>query len=222
MKKALTLVFSIAVVCSVFAAQSFAHGGHWHGHHGHHGKKHAQVFRGTLAPVTGATGATGATGSTSRTWKSGKSWHRHGKRSRHRARMTGPIGIAQWTQNSQKFKFVAAVKGLGASSSYTVAIYADADGQGCASTSNTPLGAPAIPALATNSRGYGWVKARGSRSDVSLDPAGDYYVKVTDSAGAAVLCGDIKLKGKRGWHSGNCGGSTGGTGPTAAVGRHKH
>ncbi len=219
MKKALTIVGSLALIIGVFSAQAFAHGGaRGHGQHGWHGKKHAQVYRGVLLPPTGATGATGAT---SRTVKPRVSRHAGKHRSRHgqRAWASGPIGGAQWVQNSTRFSFKVGVKNLAPSTTYNVAIYGETDGQGCASTTNTALSAPTVPPLTTDTRGKGKTKVSGAVADASLDKATKYYVKVADSSGATVLCGKLYRFGKYASHWRGCGFGLGGARHTSG-GKH--
>src|SRR5689334_15563967 len=132
MKKTLMILSAVLVVIGVSAANSVAH-------NGNHGSSRAQIYRAQRLPVsstpgpslavTVGTGATGATGSTASPGA------------------TGPVGRAQLVQNETRYNFGAHVTGLTAGGVYPVAIYLDVDGQGCASTSNTPLSPPAIPSM---------------------------------------------------------------------------
>jgi hypothetical protein len=184
MKKTLTLISAMLVVAGVMATTSLAHDSN---KKGNHGSSRAQIFRATLAPVvpatptattagaTGATGATGGTGSTS----------------------TVPSGKAQWVQNKKRYNGYVKVRNLTPATTYTAAIYLNADGQGCASSSNTALNPPVIKSFTTNSTGKGGTHAHGKLNSVKLDSAKTYYVRVNDAAGNAVLCGDLKLKTKK-------------------------
>jgi hypothetical protein len=180
MKKTLTLISAMLVVAGVMATQSLAHDSN----KGNHGSSRAQIFRATLAPVppivptaavAGSTGETGATGSTT----------------------TGPSGRAQWVQNKKRFNGYVKVRNLTPATVYTAGIYANTDGQGCASTTNTVVGPPAIKSITTNATGNGSTHAHGKLSAFKLDTTKTYYVRVNDATGAAVLCGELKLKTKK-------------------------
>ncbi|MGH2958875.1 MAG: hypothetical protein ACRDKE_04675, partial [Solirubrobacterales bacterium] len=123
MKKTLTLISAMLVVAGVMATTSLAHNSNTKGNHG---SSRAQIFRATLAPVVpvvdptpsvsaaGATGETGATGATGGT-------------------TAVPSGKVQWVQNKKRYNGYVKVRNLTPSTTYTAAIYLNADGQGCAS-----------------------------------------------------------------------------------------
>ncbi|MBJ7354375.1 MAG: hypothetical protein JHC98_06080 [Thermoleophilaceae bacterium] len=183
MKKTLTLISAMLVVAGVMATQSLAQDNN----KGNHGSSRAQIFRATLAPVvsvqptatvagsTDATGATGETGSTSAT----------------------PSGRAQWVQNKKRFNGYVKVRNLTPATVYTAGIYENADELGCASATNTLVGPPSIKSITTDAAGKGSTHAHGRLSAFKLDATKSYYVRVNDATGAAVLCGDLKLKTKK-------------------------
>ena len=181
MKKTLTLISAMLVVAGVMATTSLAHDSN---KKGNHGSSRAQIFRATLAPVVpvvptaavaGATGATGATGGTGAT-------------------STVPSGKAQWVQNKKRFNGYVKVRNLMPATTYTAAIYMNADGQGCASTTNTALTPAVIKSFTTDAAGNGKRNAHGALSTFKLDSTKSYYVSVSDAAGAVVLCGELKAK----------------------------
>jgi hypothetical protein len=185
MKKTLTLISAMLLVAGVMATQSGAHDSH---QKGNHGSSRAQIFRATLAPVGpvpaptiatyGATGETGATGGSGTT-------------------TSVPSGRAQWVQNKKRYNGYVKVRGLAPATTYTAAIYLNADGQGCASSTNTALTLPLLKPITTNASGNGTTHTHGKTSAVKLDKTKAYYVRVNDATGAAVLCGDLKLKQKK-------------------------
>lgn len=177
MKKTLTLIASIVVIAAVMAAPSFANNSK---KNGNHGSSRAQIFRATLAPVTppvtptlATAGASGETGA------------------------TGPSGRAQWTQNKKRYNGYVKVRNLTPAATYTASIYLDVDGTGCASATNAALNPPVIKPILTDAAGNGKVNTHGKLSTFTLDKTADYYVRVNDAAGAAVLCGDLKYKAKK-------------------------
>ena len=178
MKKTLTLISAMLVVAGVMATTSLAHDSN---KKGNHGSSRAQIFRATLAPVVpvvptaAVAGATGETGATS----------------------TVPSGKAQWVQNKKRFNGYVKVRNLMPATTYTAAIYLNADGEGCASATNTALLPAVIKPFTTDSTGKGDTHAHGKLSSVKLDGAESYYVRVNDAADAGVLCGDLKLKTKK-------------------------
>lgn len=181
MKKTLTLISAMLVVAGVMATTSLAHDSN---KKGNHGSSRAQIFRATLAPVVevvptattaGATGETGPTGATP----------------------TGPHGKAQWVQNKKRYNGYVKVRNLTPATTYTAAIYLNADGQGCSSTTNTALVPPVIKPIVTDAAGNGRANTHGKLSTFALDKTKSYYVRVNDAAGTAVLCGELKLKAKK-------------------------
>lgn len=181
MKKTLTLISAMLVVAGVMATTSLAHDSN---KKGNHGSSRAQIFRATLAPVVevvptvttaGATGETGPTGATP----------------------TGPHGKAQWVQNKKRFNGYVKVRNLTPATTYTAAIYLNADEQGCASTTNTALLPAVIKPFTTDAAGNGKRNAHGALSTFKLDSTKSYYVSVSDAAGTAVLCGELKYKAKK-------------------------
>jgi hypothetical protein len=188
MKKTLTLISAMLVVAGVMATTSLAHDSN---NKGNHGSSRAQIFRATLAPVapvptptiasSGATGETGATGATGGTGST----------------TSVPSGRVQWVQNKKRYNGYVKVRGLAPATTYTAAIYLNADGQGCASATNTALNPPAIKSLTTNSTGKASRSVHGKLSAFKLDKTKSYYVRVNDATGAAVLCGELKLKAKK-------------------------
>jgi hypothetical protein len=183
MKKTLTLISAMLLVAGVMATQSGAHDSN----KGTHGSSRAQIFRATLAPVAvvnptaataGATGVTGPTGSTPPT-------------------TSVPSGRAQWVQNKKRYNGYVKVRGLKPATAYTAGIYLNADGLGCASTTNTVLDPPALKTITTNSKGNGSTHKHGKTVAFKLDKTKSYYVRVNDATGAAVLCGELKLKQKK-------------------------
>jgi hypothetical protein len=189
MKKTLTLISAMLVVAGVMASQSLAHDSK-----GNHGSSRAQIFRATLAPVvnvdpsitaSGSTGETGATGSTGTTGSTGPA-------------TSVPSGRAQWVQNKKRYNGYVKVRGLTPATTYTAGIYLNADGQGCASSSNTAAtGTPGLKTITTDANGKGSTHAHGKRSAFALDTTKTYYVRVNDATGAAVLCGDLVYKTKK-------------------------
>lgn len=184
MKKTLTLISAMLVVVGVMATTSLAHDSN---KKGNHGSSRAQIFRATLAPVVevvptataaGATGETGATGGTGAT-------------------STVPSGKAQWVQNKKRFNGYVKVRNLTPATTYTAAIYLNADGQGCASTTNAALLPAVIKSFTTDAAGNGKRNAHGALSTFKLDSTKSYYVSVSDAAGTAVLCGELKYKAKK-------------------------
>jgi hypothetical protein len=191
MKKTLTLISAMLVVAGVMATQSLAHD-----NKGNHGSSRAQIFRATLAPVAvvnptlataGSTGETGGTGATGGTGGTGST-------------TATPSGRAQWVQNKRRFNGYVKVRHLTPATSYTAGIYLNADGQGCASTSNTLVGPPSIKPITTDASGNGGTHAHGKLSAFALDKTKAYYVRVNNAAGAPVLCGDLVLKVKKAKH----------------------
>lgn len=173
MKKTLTLIASIVVIAAVMAAPSFAK-------NSNHGSSRAQIFRATLAPVTPPVGPTGPTvGSYGETGA------------------TGASGRVQWTQNKKRHNGYVKVRKLTPATTYSASIYLDVDGTGCASTTNAALNPPVIKPIVTDAAGNGKVNTHGKLSTFALDKTKDYYVRVNDAAGAAVLCGDLKYKTKK-------------------------
>ena len=178
MKKTLTLISAMLVVAGVMATTSLAHDSN---KKGNHGSSRAQIFRATLAPVVpvvptaAVAGVTGETGATS----------------------TVPSGKAQWVQNKKRFNGYVKVRNLMPATTYTAAVYLDADGQGCASATNTALTPAVIKPFTTDASGNGKRSAHGALSTFGLDKTKAYYVSVSDAAGAAVLCGELKLKAKK-------------------------
>ena len=178
MKKTLTLISAMLVVAGAMATTSLAHDSN---KKGNHGSSRAQIFRATLAPVVPVVptatiaGATGETGATS----------------------TVPSGKAQWVQNKKRFNGYVKVRNLTPATTYTAAIYLNADGQGCASTTNTALTPAVIKSFTTDAAGNGKRNAHGALSTFGLDKTKTYYVSVSDAAGTAVLCGELKYKAKK-------------------------
>ena len=174
MKKTLTLISAMLVVAGVMATTSLAHDSNKKGNHG----SSAQIFRAALAPVVpivptaAVAGVTGETGATS----------------------TVPSGKAQWVQNKKRFNGYVKVRNLTPATTYTAAVFLDADGQGCASTTNTALLPAVIKPFTTDANGNGKRNAHGALSTFKLDSTKSYYVSVSDAAGAVVLCGELKAK----------------------------
>lgn len=181
MKKTLILISSLLVVAGVFSAQAFANGAkHGDSNRGHHGKKsHINVWSAKLTPP-GATGPTAAVA-------------HYGK---HNATPTGPIGRATFAQNKKRYLLAVKVRGLTASTNYSVALYKDEDGKGSLSTANPIQDPPTIKPIVTDANGLGKTWTDGPRSDFSLDKDVKYYVAVKNSAGETVLAGTLKTK----WH----------------------
>jgi hypothetical protein len=184
MKKTLTLIGAMLVIAGVMATTSLAHS---NTSKGNHGSSRAQIFRATLAPVVtanptlataGATGGTGATGATGPT-------------------TTVASGRAQWVQNKKRYNGYVKVRNLTPATTYTAAIYLNADGQGCASTTNAALDPPAIKSFTTDANGKASRNVHGKLSSFKIDKTKSYYVRVNDAAGTAVLCGELKLKAKK-------------------------
>ena len=189
MKKTLTLISAMLVVAGVMATTSLAHDSNTKGNHG---SSRAQIFRATLAPVapvptptvasSGATGETGATGATGGTGPT----------------TSVPSGRVQWVQNKKRYNGYVKVRGLTPATTYTAAIYLNADGLGCASTTNAALNPPAIKPFTTDANGKASRSIKGGKAvPFKLDKTKSYYVRVNDATGAAVLCGDLKYKAKK-------------------------
>ncbi|MGH2906768.1 MAG: hypothetical protein ACRDKI_08355 [Solirubrobacterales bacterium] len=177
MKKTLMTLGAVLAAFGLLTGSAVAHGGH----HGQHGKGRAQIWRAQLVPtpVAAPSAAAKASGATGETGETGA---------------TGPAGKAQFVQNKRRYNFMAHVRGVTPGAVYTVAIYQDTDGQGCSSTSNTPLSPPVIDPVTATPSGHLHVFAKGKTSEFSLDKAKSYYVKVTDAGGASVVCGALVRK----------------------------
>lgn len=201
-KAMLPVIASIVVVAGVLAGPAFAHGGH-HGKQGHqrwgkqafgyqYGHRWHRGGKVWLADLTpgGATGETGATANVA---------HHSGTRSE----ATGPTGDSTtpagkfiYAQRGWKYLWGLKVKNLTPSTAYSVAIYTNADGKGCASTTNAAL-TPSAP-FTTNADGWALTGGIGTRKEFGgLSKKTAYYVKVTDASGAAVICGTLDRKTHR-------------------------
>jgi hypothetical protein len=190
MKKLITALCATMVVCSVVAAGAIAHSsshkGYWNGpwHGWTHGNAYVAVLTPTTVGPTGSTGATGSTGETSATGATGA---------------TGVSGVANARQNKRHFKLKVGLGGLTPSATYTIGLYQDADGLGCASTSNTLLTPPGAATVVATDGGYARAKLHVKRSVFQLDLTKTYYVQVNDAAGASVACGEL-VKPKKANH----------------------
>jgi hypothetical protein len=98
-------------------------------------------------------------------------------------------GVANARQNKKFLKVKVGLRGLTPGAAYTVGLYQDADGLGCASTANALLTPPGTAAVTATDGGYGRAKLHIKRSIFQLDLTKTYYVQVSDAAGASVSCG---------------------------------
>lgn len=179
MKKLIIALCATMILSSVVAAgaiaQSSSHKGYWNGPW--HGWTHGKAMTAALAPTasgpTGATGATGATGSTGATTA------------------TGVSGVANARQNKKHFKLKVGLRGLTPAATYTIGIYQDADGLGCASTANTLLTPPGAATVIATDGGYARAKLHVKRGLFRLDLTKTYYIQVNDATGASVSCGTL-------------------------------
>ncbi len=184
MKKLMTIAGAVCLMLAVVASTAVAHGSH--------GKSRAQIWRATLAPVTAPVpmsadaGATGSTGEVA----------------------SPTSGRAQVVENKRRYNGWVFVRGLTPSTSYTVSVFENADGTGCASTTNTAVSTTAFKPLVTSDAGKGAIKFHGKSADLPLDSTKSYYVSVLDASGNGV-CGDLKTKSKKHQGKGKSHGSHG-------------
>lgn len=226
-KATLPVIASIVVLAAVLAGPAFAHGGHHgkrHGdqrmgkqafgyQYGHRWHRGGKVWLADLTPG-GATGETGATANIA---------HHSGTRSETTGptgdQTTGPAGKFIYAQRGWRYLWGLKVRGLAASTAYSVAIYTNTDGQGCASTTNTAL-TPSAP-FTTNADGWALTGGIGTRKEFGgLSKKTAYYVKVTDANGAAVICGTLDRKTHRA--HGRCDGTSPMSSESRHGGKHKH
>ncbi len=166
MKRLIQMVSIIATMAIVVAGTGTALAHKSGKGKNHKGPHGAFIMNATLTAATPATGATPVTGK------------------------------ARAVQNRKKVVFSGHLKGLAPAGAYTVGLFADTDGQGCASVANTVLVPPAFKAITGNEDGKGNIKSKVSVKTFALDSTADYYLVAKDSAGASVACGDLVLKKK--------------------------
>ena len=204
MRRMLIVVGSILAVALAAAATAIACGNkseaaptQWHGWtHG------AKLFA-LLTPPSSPTGSTGSTGETGSTGVAATSVR--GRRSgwSKPTEPTGVNGIAVAFQNAKGLKLKVGLRGLTAGGTYTIGLYQDVDGQGCASTTNALLDPPGSHDVTATQSGFATAKLVTAAAEFSLDLSKQYYVKVSDSTGATAACGSfMKLKRHHhGWGS---------------------
>lgn len=198
MRKFLIILSAALVASCVVAATAIActHPGKGvNGSHSwHHGKDGTKLVAVLKAPDANP-GPTAAVSSTK-----AKASHRGSSNN------TGVKGLAVAHQNADGLRLKVGVGGLTAGAAYKVSIVQDADGQGCASTTNPVLDPPGSQTVTASDKGFAKAKLVTATSVFALDLTKKYDVKVTDSAGASVACGELVPWHKRHGHSKHHGG----------------
>jgi hypothetical protein len=183
MRKLLIILSAALLASGVVAAGAFActHGAK--GSDGWHSGEGGTTLVAVLTPPSGATGPTGSTAAVSST-KAKASHHDDSS-------ATGVKGLAVAKQSSKGLKLKVGVRGLTAGATYNVSIVQDADGQGCASATNPALDPPGSQAITANDNGFAKAKLVTATSEFALDLTKKYDIKVSDTAGAIVACGEL-------------------------------